>query len=270
MGECQDVASKPQSVPTPGTRRSKDSGFFYFLFQILPPFAARVWQSSRFHREPARSLTIREVNSLTNRQSSPAVRAALDDCHSSPHAGRAAGVQRVTSAAPRNRGGAEDSPSTLAVSQRAKRPPSTRGRMARHLTANQAPHGKRWFDSTRVVPIRLHRLTARTSGFHPDNRGSIPRGDSIIFRPRLPPCGLSWAAKDNPGRKRTRRRQIRTSRRMSCGAGKVCPLRGGNQTVRCIGSRKRSLACSCAVRGAPYRFCGHATALAMRALAGGQ
>ena len=24
-----------------------------------------------------------------------------------------------------------------------------------------------------------HRLTARTSGFHPGNRGSIPRGDAI-------------------------------------------------------------------------------------------
>lgn len=27
----------------------------------------------------------------------------------------------------------------------------------------------------------LHRLVVRTPGFHPGNRGSIPRGDAIVF-----------------------------------------------------------------------------------------
>jgi hypothetical protein len=106
--------------------------------------------------------------------------------------------------------------------------------------------------------------------FNPITGVRIPVGmptPHLNFSAAIAAAQIVAAVKEDPGRRRTRRRQIGTSRRIVVRGGRL--VRSATFRVRCIGSRKRSRACSCAVRGSPYRYCGHASA-AQRALSGGQ
>ena len=98
-------------------------------------------------------------------------------------------------------------------------------------------------------PICLYRLTVRTPGSHPSNRGSIPRGGAKKFRSFIGRFFCFWSRES---RRAVASRHGRWSRepRRAVGLGIACDCRGCNGGSRNgvrLGARRRG--------GEPHRQC---------------